>query len=178
MGVLPFPDEGNDMPNPTCIIDGCEKPARSAKADWCKMHYHRWYRHGSTDKVATQSDISVSLGRRYRTRYNPRHPLAFKYGNVYVHREVLYDEIGPGPHPCHWCAHPVDWLTKGHPDNLLPDHLNNDGGDNRIENLVPSCGVCNSTRGSQRRMDALRDAGWWSNNDTVGALGTRRPRVA
>lgn len=34
------------MPNPTCTIDGCDKPARSPAADWCPKHYQRWYRHG------------------------------------------------------------------------------------------------------------------------------------
>lgn len=35
----------------TCVIEGCEKPARSSSAEWCKMHYHRWYRHGDPHKV-------------------------------------------------------------------------------------------------------------------------------
>jgi hypothetical protein len=166
------------MTNPTCIIDACQKPARSSKADWCKMHYHRWYRHGSTDMVTSASDVSVSLGRRYRVLYLPSHPLAKRGGKVYEHRAVLYDAIGPGPHPCHWCSTAVDWAPKGDPRELQPDHLNNDGADNRPENLVPSCRTCNSTRGVQRRSDALRDAGWWSNNDTVANLAEgRKPRV-
>lgn len=34
------------MTNRTCTIEGCDKPTRSKLADWCKMHYHRWYRTG------------------------------------------------------------------------------------------------------------------------------------
>lgn len=100
-------------------------------------------------------------------------------GRAYEHRVVLYDAIGPGPHECHWCGTRIDWLVKGDPANLLPDHLNGDGSDNRIDNLVPSCMPCNSARGSQARSDALRDAGWWSNNDTVAQLrsGGRRTRI-
>lgn len=165
------------MQQRTCTIESCEKPARSAKAEWCKMHYHRWYRHGSVDLVDSVIP-SVSLGRRYKSAYMPAHPLASKHGKVYVHRMVLFDEIGPGPHACHWCGTEVDWLPKGDPRELQPDHLNNDGGDNRPENLKPSCRTCNSTRGSQRRMDALRERGFWSNNDTVAALGSRKSRVA
>ena len=136
------------------------------------MHYHRQYRHGSVDMVSTQSGITASLGRRYRTKYEPHHPLASKHGIVYVHRKVLYDEIGPGPHACHWCGAEIDWKPKGTPGELQPDHLNNDGADNRPENLVPSCRRCNTTRGSQRKADALRAAGWWSKRDTIAALKT------
>ena len=168
------------MMQPTCTVDGCEKPSRNKlSAAMCKMHYHRWYRHGSTDKVATATNVTVSLGRRYRYRYLPSHPLADKSGRVYEHRAVLFDEIGPGPHPCHWCGVDVDWLPKATPGELQPDHLNNDGADNRTENLVPSCRDCNTTRGAQRRADALREAGFWSNNDTIAALrdGGRAPRL-
>jgi hypothetical protein len=166
------------MADRTCVIEGCDKPRRSAGADWCKMHYHRWYRHGSTDKVATASPITASLGRRYRTIGAKGHPMAMANGRAYEHRVVLYDAIGPGPHACHWCSAEVDWLTKGDPANLLPDHVNGDGADNRIANLVPSCMTCNTARGSQARHDALRAAGWWSNNDTIAGLaGGRRQRV-
>lgn len=158
------------MSQSTCTIDGCEKPTRTAKAEWCAMHYHRWYRHGSTDKVASKSGVTASLGRRYRTKHQPDHPLASKHGSVYVHRAVLYDEIGPGPHACHWCKTEVDWAPRGAPRELQPDHLNDDGADNRIENLVPSCRRCNTLRGAQRRAAALKAAGWWSQNDTIAAL--------
>lgn len=161
----------------TCTVDGCEKAPRSSGSDLCPMHYHRWYRHGSVEKVSHESGITASLGRRYKTRYAPGHPLASKHGTVYVHRQVLYDTIGPGPHPCHWCSKQLDWLPKGYATAIQVDHLNGDGADNIPENLVASCGPCNSTRGSQARAAALRDAGWWSNHDTIAAL-TSRGRIA
>lgn len=166
------------MTQDTCTLDGCEKPPRSTGSDWCKMHYHRWYRHGDVEKVSTQSAVTVSHGRRYRAVYKPTHPLAKSGGRVYVHRMVLFDEIGTGPHECFWCGAEVDWLPKGDPKELQPDHLNDIGDDNRIENLVPACRRCNSARGSQRRADALRAAGWWSNHDTIAVLGSRKSRVA
>lgn len=161
------------MPNPTCTLPDCEKPSRNPRSPGlCKMHYHRQYRHGSVDKVAT--NVSTSNGRRYRSLYLPRHPLASRHGKVYAHRAVLYDAIGPGPHACHHCGTPVDWLPKGHPAELQPDHLNHDGGDNRRENLVPSCRPCNTRRGLTHRHRALSAAGWWSGHDTVGRLHDRR----
>lgn len=168
------------MTNHICTLDGCEKPSRNKNsAALCKMHYHRQYRHGGVDMVATKSGISASLGRRYKTKHAPSHPLASKHGNVYVHRMVLFDAIGYGPHSCHWCGADVAWLPKGTPGELHPDHLNGDGADNHIVNLVASCRGCNTLRGSQARSEALREAGWWSGNDTIAHLATggRRPLV-
>lgn len=168
------------MTQPTCILGDCDKPSRNPKsAALCPMHYHRQYRHGSTDKVAHESGITVSLGRRYRRISATNHPLADKSGGAYEHRVVLYDAIGTGPHPCHWCSAEVDWLPKGDPRCLQVDHVNGDGADNRAANLVPSCGGCNTARALQARSEALRVAGWWSRNDTIAHLasGGRRPLV-
>src|SRR5690242_14904452 len=107
------------MTNGTCTVPECDKPLRSRYAQWCKMHYHRWYRHGSTDKVSVGSGLSVSHGRRYRTVTAKGHPLASKNGTVYEHRKVLFDTIGPGPHACHWCDTTVQWLPKGEPGALV-----------------------------------------------------------
>lgn len=141
------------------------------------MHYHRLYRHGSLERTA--AGIKTGAPRRYRTVPAKGHPLAHANGRAYEHRVVLYDLIGPGPHPCHWCGELVEWLPKGAPGELQPDHLNDDGGDNRPENLVPSCRRCNTTRAVQRRSDALRERGWWSVNDTIAELkgAKRSPRI-
>src|SRR5665647_1214546 len=147
------------MTERTCTIDGCAKPTRSKSATWCKMHYHRWYRHGDPTAQSSRSGITASHGRRYLTAYRPDHPIAPVSGHVYQHRVVLYDTIGDGPHPCHWCGVLVDWLPKGERNALQVDHLNTFGDDNRPENLVAACGPCNTTRGSQARSEALRGAG-------------------
>lgn len=170
------------MDHPTCSVEGCPKPGRSkAPGVMCKMHYHRWYRHRDLDRTAKATTVTASLGRRYRTVPAKGHPVAMANGRAYEHRFVLYERIGPGPHECHWCGTEVRWAPKGDPPfELQPDHLNNDGADNRPENLAPSCRSCNITRGLQRRSDALREAGWWSGSDTVARLsrGGRVERVA
>lgn len=76
----------------------------------------------------------------YRQLKRPDHPLACATGIVFEHRMVLYDSIGPGPHPCHWCKQLLDW------DDLQADHLNHIRADNRPKNLVPSCPSCNKGR--------------------------------
>jgi hypothetical protein len=146
----------------------------------CWMHYMREYRHGDVDLTATGEHLAAP--RRYRSRYLPMHPLAMANGKVYVHRLVLFESIGPGIHPCHWCQRPVDWLaTKGDPAMLVVDHLNGATDDNEPSNLVASCHGCNTCRGAQRKSDELRASrGLWSNRDTI-ALGntqTRRSRIA
>lgn len=167
-------------PAPACTVNGCEKPARSAHAVYCKMHYHRWYRHGSVEVAAGKVPTpSVSHGRRYKTMPAKGHPMAGKNGRAYVHRVVLFDLIGPGTHACHWCGTSVTWAPKGTPGILVPDHLNGYGDDNRSENLVPSCMSCNSTRALQAKSDAMRAVGWWSNHDTIERLTRqqRKPRI-
>lgn len=79
------------------------------------------------------------------------HSLAPPSGMVAVCRLVLYDKIGPGPHPCHWCGREVAWLVgagPGAPGNLIADHLDWDIHNNAPENLVPSCNRCNVLRTS------------------------------
>jgi hypothetical protein len=72
------------------------------------------------------------------------HPLTQGRGSLAEHRKVLYDAIGPGPHPCHWgCGRILDWNGRS---GLIPDHINGNRIDNRLENLVPSCPRCNTNR--------------------------------
>jgi len=167
------------MQKPNCIVDGCEKPARSASGtSMCPMHYHRNYRHGSIERVATRLSIAGDTG-RYATTDAKGHPVAPPSGKAYVHRVVLYDALGEGPHPCHWCGTLVDWRSTE--QQLEVDHLDFDRRNNDVANLVPSCRNCNVGRAMQRRASALREEGWWSGNDTVARLSDpsrrRRPMV-
>lgn len=87
-------------------------------------------------------------------RIAPDHPLAGKGGFVGEARAILYERIGPGPHPCNWCGKMVDW-AKGErgnkPNRLVADHLNSDPLDDSASNLVPACGRCNNRRSHKGR---------------------------
>lgn len=83
------------------------------------------------------------------------HPLAMKWGYVLEHRFVLYESIGPGSHPCHWCKATVSWGAPGTGNRskgvLVVDHMDGDKLNNDIGNLVPSCNGCNISRSNARR---------------------------
>lgn len=156
-------------PSKACEYEGCGSLARSKSAAYCGKHYHREYRHGSVD--ADFRSIKTAPDGSYVAEYDPKHPLASKQGKVYVHRKVLYEMIGDGPHACHWCGVTVNWsLVIGLPDCLQVDHLDEDKGNNNPDNLVPSCGQCNTTRSTQKRHDIVRSLGGWARNDTIARL--------
>ena len=84
------------------------------------------------------------------------HPLGLHTGGqIPEHRKILYDVIGPGPHPCHWdskfqCGKlELEWI-ESRANRIWVDHLNEIRDDNRVENLVVSCLRCNW--GRARRM--------------------------
>jgi hypothetical protein len=83
------------------------------------------------------------------------HPLSIK-NYVFEHRFVYYEKNGMGPHDCHWCGKPMAFK------DMHVDHLNCKKQDNRIENLVSSCLLCNIGRGSEKRIISHRlSVGRW-----------------
>lgn len=47
-------------PATPCLIDGCQKPARTRKM--CRMHYGRWLRHGDTSYTGTRAPAGSQRG--------------------------------------------------------------------------------------------------------------------
>lgn len=48
------------MSNPTCSIDGCEKPPRSNATGWCEKHYYRHRRTGTVEIATTFTCLACS----------------------------------------------------------------------------------------------------------------------
>lgn len=126
---------------PACRIEGCDKPANRNKKTICEKHYGRLRRNESLAGPVRMERKRGGSG--YWTVKRPGHPLARKNGDVAEHRLNLFEQIGPGPHPCHWCSRTVEW--RGRPV-LVVDHIDGDIDSNGADNLVPSCHPCNSTR--------------------------------
>lgn len=136
----------------SCAFEGCDQPAYQRR-NWCNRHYFQLYRNGAmgVDKSRAGRTWAHSHGYSIRTA---DHPLALrrKDGAVYVHRLVLWEMLGPGSHPCHWCGNPVTWaVSHPAPGALEVDHVDGDKGNNASANLVPSCHGCNTRRANGRR---------------------------
>lgn len=94
-----------------------------------------------------------------RIRKAPEHPLAPPSGFVSEARVVLYERIGPGEHPCHWCGTSVTWIVGQRGNRagaLMADHLNGDHLDDDPGNLVPSCWSCNADRARRGAKDRAK----------------------
>jgi hypothetical protein len=124
-----------------CSLEDCEAPAESR--GWCSKHYTRWLRHGTTEPKRSRQWVASN---GYVRAYSTGHPTADADGKVCVHRAILFDSIGGGAHPCHWCDRPVTWFTRSWATELVADHLNGNRLDNRATNLVPACNRCNTQR--------------------------------
>lgn len=132
----------------TCTVKGCKQPPHSRFNPYCQMHLARLRRHGSLKRKAPAEVLIHSHG--YRIVIAEGHPMA-KRTRAYEHRVVYYDAHPSGPDPCHWCKKPLTW------DTLQVDHLNTVRDDNRIDNLVASCGGCNRDRAKPAAVRAHRN---------------------
>ena len=128
----------------TCSVDGCDKPQRSKGL--CNMHYTRERRHGDASISLYDGSRRTAASHGYVWLHGRHgHPLANSKGKVYEHRFVLWEKVGPGKHECFWCGVELDWFATN-PHRLIVDHINFNRSDNRLENLVPACNRCNTTR--------------------------------
>lgn len=112
------------------------------------MHYSRLRRTGdagSASRIRGARGAGHINEYGYRVLCAPDHPLAGVQGKVLEHRAVLFDAIGPGPHPCHWCERLLPW-SGGAGVGINVDHLDEVRLNNELSNLVVSCLDCNTKR--------------------------------
>jgi hypothetical protein len=131
---------------PLCVVENCRNHS-GYTSGICNSCYYRLRRTGTLKRREWKYRSLHSNG--YIVVFDAIHTLATRDGWLYEHRKVLFDAIGDGPHTCHWCKRPVQWV-KGRCSRgaLVPDHLDADKTNNALSNLVPSCNRCNVFRGS------------------------------
>ena len=130
-----------------CSTQDCGAVAVRRGHGLCEACYYQLRRTGSVDRMPVKTVIYGTAG--YLRLLAPGHPLAQRDHRVLEHRKVLYDSLGPGPHPCYWCGAMLTWHQRPRCDDaIVVDHLNEVKTDNRFENLVISCNRCNRARGS------------------------------
>lgn len=121
-----------------------------------RQHYKSWTARGVTPRYCSRKCAATGQweGRPRTSRAQVReadHPLANAQGRVLLYRKVLFDAIGDGSHPCHWCDTLVAWRTNREQGcfdgDLIVDHLDGDKRNDALENLAPSCNRCNTLRG-------------------------------
>lgn len=83
-----------------------------------------------------------------RTYVGKAHPLASSNGHIYVHRLVLFERIGYGPHLCAINGEHINWGA-----GLETDHINGNRADNRPDNLRAVCLPCNRMRRTWKPAD-------------------------
>ena len=76
---------------------------------------------------------------------------------MYEHKVVLFDKLGPGTHPCHWCGLTLRWVKGTAGDALIGDHLDGAHRNNAPDNLVASCNGCNTIRARRAFRPAIGD---------------------
>ena len=137
-----------------CSVAECSTQVKAK--GMCVKHYTRWSRYGDPS-INHRNKLTEELKSRYRyIRLEKDHPLGKASQSIPEHRMLLYQKIGPGQHPCHYCGTNITWvlLPRGKPRRdagaIITDHLNRDSKDNRPDNLVPSCVNCNNHNTSAR----------------------------
>ena len=138
---------------PPCAIVGCDHPLYCRGK--CVMHYSRERNgvEGGAAPMRRAPGMGTIDGNGYLILTGVAHSLATAQGKLPVHRLVLFEAIGEGPHPCHWCAKSLTWQGNA-ATRINADHLDFNKLHNEPSNLVVSCLDCNTKRREHPRVPA------------------------
>lgn len=138
----------------SCKIAGCQKKISYKAMGVCQMHYFRWMRNGTFERLSKDKNgkvierkIRIENPKGYQLIYNPDHILAQKNGYVYEHRLVAFDKYGDTLPDCEKCGRTLSWAAY----YTHIDHIDNNVRNNSPENLRPLCNGCNVKRGLKPR---------------------------
>lgn len=143
-----------------CAVPDCTRPHYAR--DLCGTHYQRWLRHGDAEYVREARAPG-------KVQVTPDGYLTFR--GIRAHRLVHYNQVGYGPHRCHWCRRPINWRwdrTSDWTHVLVVDHLDHDRQNNAPENLVSSCQSCNGRRTRTATMTDRRRKARWAQRKAPG----------
>lgn len=121
-----------------CTVEGCDDFCFGNGL--CQTHYNRFRNRGTVELRGPIASVGYIDRYGYHVIYATGHPLARPSGRISEHRLVAYEKYGPGMQHCHWCGRDLEW------SRVCVDHLDGVRLNNVPENLVTSCGGCNSRR--------------------------------
>lgn len=133
-----------------CSVSGCTRVQHCRGL--CERHYTRIRKTGSYEAVfgSTKEVGTIRvIAKGYVQIKVPGHPTAYKpTGWALLHRKLMWDAFGEGPHPCWGCGKSLEWSSSGdyqssYSSALVVNHLNEDTSDNTLKNLTFSCNQCN-----------------------------------
>lgn len=101
-------------------------------------------------QVARYRNVALPLSHPFAVLINATElPYRPGYCMIGEHRIILFSQLGCGPHRCFWCNCLIDWVAAlPKIKQLTVDHLDNNGKNNDLDNIVPACKACNSRRDS------------------------------
>jgi len=76
---------------------------------------------------------------------------------VHEHRIVMYDKVGSGRQRCFGCKRSLTWKSKISRNRIVVNHLDENGLNNRLKNLVISCIQCNREWSLKKHLDRKFD---------------------